>query len=129
MPSLTGLTEQEAAETLASCSLTYRTIGSGAVVTDQIPAAGALLPGQSEVILYLDAEKSTEKVEVPNFVGYGVADVNWLANQAGVYVQAKGTDMSENWVSVTYQDIEPGTMVDRGTTITVEFTDHSSLDD
>ena len=129
MPELVGMTEQEAEDALKACSLTYRTIGSGAVVTDQIPAAGALLPGQSEVILYFGAEKSTEQVEVPDFVGYGVADVNWLANQAGVYVQAKGTDMSENWVSVTYQDIEPGTMVDRGTTITVEFTDHSSLDD
>lgn len=129
MPELTGMTEQEAAAALSACTLTYRTIGSGAVVTDQIPAAGALLPGQSEVILYFDAEKSTEKVEVPDFVGYGVADVNWLANRAGVYVQAKGTDISENWVSVTYQDTEAGTMVDRGTTITVEFTDHTALND
>ena len=26
------------------------------------------------------------------FIGHSVADVNWLANYAGVYVQAKGTD-------------------------------------
>ena len=128
MPELTGMTQEEAAAALKNKSLTYRTLGSGAVVTDQIPAAGAELPGDSEVILYFDYEKSTEQVEVPDFVGYAVADVNWLANNAGVYVQAKGTDRT-SYATVTYQSVEPGTKVDRGTTITVEFTDHSSLED
>ena len=128
MPELTGMTQEEAAAALKSKSLTYRTLGTGAIVTDQIPAAGAELPGDSEVILYFDYEKSTEQVEVPDFIGHSVADVNWLANYAGVYVQAKGTD-STSYATVTYQSVEPGTMVDRGTTITVEFTDHSSLED
>ena len=128
MPELTGMTQEEAAATLKNKSLTYRTLGTGAIVTDQIPAAGAELPGDSEVILYFDYEKSTEQVEVPDFVGYAVADVNWLANNAGVYVQAKGTDRT-SYATVTYQSVEPGTKVDRGTTITVEFTDHSSLED
>ena len=128
MPELTGMTQEEAAAALKNKSLTYRTLGTGAIVTDQIPAAGAELPGDSEVILYFDYEKSTEQVGVPDFVGYAVADVNWLANNAGVYVQAKGTDRT-SYATVTYQSVEPGTKVDRGTTITVEFTDHSSLED
>ena len=128
MPELTDMTQEEAAAALKNKSLTYRTLGTGAIVTDQIPAAGAELPGDSEVILYFDYEKSTEQVEVPDFVGYAVADVNWLANNAGVYVQAKGTDRT-SYATVTYQSVEPGTKVDRGTTITVEFTDHSSLED
>ena len=128
MPELTGMTQEEAAAALKNKSLTYRTLGTGAIVTEQIPAAGAELPGDSEGILYFDYEKSTEQVEVPDFVGYAVADVNWLANTAGVYVQAKGTDRT-SYATVTYQSVEPGTKVDRGTTITVEFTDHSSLED
>ena len=128
MPELTGMTLEEAQAALKERSLTCRTLGNGAIVTDQIPAAGAELPGNSEVILYFDYEKSTEQVEVPDFIGHSVADVNWLANYAGVYVQAKGTD-STSYATVTYQSVEPGTMVDRGTTITVEFTDHSSLED
>lgn len=128
MPETVGMTEEEAAAILSERSLTYRVIGDGAIITDQLPAAGSQLPGKSEVILYKGAEKSTRQVEVPDFVGYSVADVNWLAANAGVYVQAKGTDMTENYVTVTYQDVEPGTMVDRGTTITVEFTDHTALD-
>ena len=127
MPELTGMTQEEAAAALKNKSLTYRTLGTGAIVTDQIPAAGAELPGDSEVILYFDYEKSTEQVEVPDFVGYAVADVNWLANNAGVYVQAKGTDRT-SYATVTYQSVEPGTKVDRGTTITVEFTTGGASD-
>ena len=128
MPELVGMTEQEASEALGKKSLRYRVIGDGALVTDQIPAADAAVPGDSEVILYMGTEKSTELVEVPDFVGYAPADVNWLANNAGVYVQAKGTDLTENYVTVTYQDIPAGTMVERGTTVGVEFTDHTALD-
>lgn len=128
VPDLTGLSESEASSVLAEKSLTYRVIGSGSTVTDQIPAVGAEVPGQSELILYMGAEKSTEKVEVPDFIGYGVADVNYLATNAGVYVQAKGTDRTDVYVTVAYQDIPAGTEVDRGTTITVEFTTGGASD-
>mgnify|MGYP004464505089 FL=1 len=128
MPETVGMTEQEAAEALQKKSLTYRVVGDGAVVTDQIPAATAEVPGNSEVVLYMGAEKPTSTVTVPDFVGYAPADVNWLANNAGVYVQAKGTNLTENYVTVTYQDIPAGTEVERGTTITMEFTDHTALD-
>ena len=65
---------------------------------------------------------------MPNFVGYGIADVDYLATNAGLYIQAKGTDHRDEYVTVAYQDIEPGTMVDRGTTITVEFTTGGASD-
>lgn len=128
MPEVIGMTEEEAKQALQNKTLVYRRLGDGAVITDQVPAAGSELPATSEVILYFDYEKSTKKVVVPDFVGHHVADVNWLANNAGVYIQARGTDMTENYVTCTYQDIEPGTEVDRGTTITVEFADHSAQD-
>lgn len=128
VPDLTGLSESEAAALLQEKSLSYRVIGSGSSITDQIPAAGCEVPGQSELIIYMGAEKSTEKVEVPDFIGYGVADVNYLATNAGVYVQAKGTDRTDVYVTVAYQDIPAGTEVDRGTTITVEFSTGGASD-
>ena len=89
----------------------------------------AEVPGNSEIILYFgNAVKTTEQVEVPDFVGYGIADVDYLATNAGLYIQAKGTDHRDEYVTVAYQDIEPGTMVDRGTTITVEFTTGGASD-
>ena len=123
LPDVIGMTEDEAAALLSGKSITYRTVGQGSTVSDQLPNPGAEVPGNSEIILYFgNAVKTTEQVEVPDFVGYGIADVDYLATNAGLYIQAKGTDHRDEYVTVAYQDIEPGTMVDRGTTITVEFT-------
>ena len=129
LPDVIGMTEEEAAKALSDKSITYRTVGQGSTVTDQLPSPGAEVPGNSEIILYFgNAVKTTEQVEVPNFVNYGVADVDYLAKNAGLYIQAKGTDHRDEYVTVAYQDIEPGTMVDRGTTITVEFTTGGASD-
>lgn len=129
LPDVIGMTEDEAAALLSGKSITYRTVGQGSTVTDQLPSPGAEVPGNSEIILYFgNAVKTTEQVEVPDFVGYGIADVDYLATNAGLYIQAKGTDHRDEYVTVAYQDIEPGTMVDRGTTITVEFTTGGASD-
>ena len=129
LPDVIGMTEDEAAALLSGKSITYRTVGQGSTVSDQLPNPGAEVPGNSEIILYFgNAVKTTEQVEVPNFVGYGIADVDYLATNAGLYIQAKGTDHRDEYVTVAYQDIEPGTMVDRGTTITVEFTTGGASD-
>ena len=128
VPDVIGLSESEAAELLAEKTITYRVVGSGATVTDQLPLAGSQVPGNSEIILYLGAEKQATKVEVPDFIGCSVADVNYLATNAGLYVQAKGTDRTDVYVLAAYQDIEPGTEVDRGTTITVEFSSTGASD-
>lgn len=128
IPDLTEKTEAEAAEILHAKSITYRTVGRGSVITDQIPAAGHEVPGNSQIILYMGEEKPTDPVEVPNFVGYGAADVRWLANNLGIYVQTKGTDRGETWVAAAFQDIPAGALVDRGTTITVEFASGGASD-
>ncbi len=129
LPDVIGMTEDEAAALLSGKSITYRTVGQGSTVSDQLPSPGAEGPGNSEIILYFgNAVKTTEQVEVPDFVGYGIADVDYLATNAGLYIQAKGTDHRDEYVTVAYQDIEPGTMVDRGTTITVEFTTGGASD-
>ena len=128
LPDVIGKTESEAAEVLSVKSITYRTVGNGSVVTDQLPSAGQEVPGHSEIVLYMGEEKVTEKTTVPNFIGYGVADVNWLENQYGLYIQAKGTDRTDVYVSAAYQDIPEGTEVDKWTTITVEFTTGGASD-
>ena len=128
VPDVIGMDETEAGELLAEKTITYRVVGTGSVVTDQLPAAGSQVPGNSQIILYMGAEKQATRVEVPDFIGCSVADVNYLASNAGLYVQAKGTDRTDVYVLAAYQDIEPGTEVDRGTTITVEFSSTGASD-
>ena len=128
VPDVIGMDETEAGELLAEKTITYRVVGSGSVVTDQLPVAGRQVPGNSQIILYMGAEKQATRVEVPDFIGCSVADVNYLASNAGLYVQAKGTDRTDVYVLAAYQDIDPGTEVDRGTTITVEFSSTGASD-
>ena len=129
LPDVIGMTEDEAAALLSGKSITYRTVGQGSTVSDQLPNPGAEVPGNSEIILYFgNAVKTTEQVEVPDFVGYGIADVDYLATNAGLYIQAKGTDRTDVYVTAAYQDIPEETEVDKGTTITVEFTTGGASD-
>jgi stage V sporulation protein D (sporulation-specific penicillin-binding protein) len=44
-------------------------VGSGATVTDQTPAGGAIIPGGATVILYLGEKKPDAKCTVPDVRG------------------------------------------------------------
>ena len=128
VPDVTGMTEAEAAEALSAKSFTYRKVGTGAVIMDQIPAPHSMIPGKSEVILYFSQEAPKEKVEVPDFTGWTLVSANQLATQEGLYMLVTGINQDAYNVQATYQNPAPGTMVERGTTVTVEFTDYTASD-
>ena len=86
------------------------------------------MPGGAQVILYMGEEKPTDLVTVPNFVGMSVAQANQAIAGTGLYLQSKGANTGSGTVTVTSQDIEAGTQVERGTLVTVEFTDSSAQD-
>lgn len=125
MPELTGMTRQEAEAALKEASLTCRYVGEGTQVTDQIPAGGVNVPGNSEVILYMGSEAPNDEVTVPDFRGKSVSQVNQLATDAGLYLLPAGTDKVNSLVYATTQSIEPSIKVPRGTMVKVEFTDHT----
>ena len=127
MPSLTGMTEQEAKAALQDESLTYELVGSGSTVTGQIPQAGAKLPGNSEVILYMGQEPPEDLVTVPDFTGMTIGQANQAAANAGLYILVKGAT-EDSYVTATGQDVEPGPSVVRGSPIRVDFVDHTAQD-
>ncbi len=128
MPSLKGMTESEAANVLSENYLEYRIIGDGNQIVSQIPAAGKMVPGHSTVLLYTDESMPTDKVQVPDLMGMTVSQTTQTLSDLGLYLQAKGTDKEAWHVVVTSQDIDAGTEVDRGTTITVIFADTTDMD-
>ena len=128
VPDVAGMTEAEAAAALQSKSFTYRKVGTGAVVMDQIPVPHSMIPGKSEVILYFSQEAPDKKVEVPDFTGWTLVSANQLAAREGLYMLVTGVNQDAYNVTATYQNPEPGTMVELGTTITVEFTDFAAQD-
>ena len=82
MPDVRDLTESEAATELAAVSLTHIVVGSGETVTGTIPAPGEMLPGNSEVILYMGEPVPTDKVKVPDLSGLTMAQANAVIRTA-----------------------------------------------
>ena len=128
MEDFTGLTAADAVKLLKGQSLTARIIGNGETVTGQIPAAGQLLPGGSEVLLYLGDEAPVRNVKVPDFAGMNRAQAAAAAGEAGLYILVIGSDEISPQVVVTLQDIPAGTEVSVGTTVRLQFTDTGARD-
>lgn len=128
VPSVVGMSLTAAQDALKERSLTCRVVGEGSVITGQIPALGAEVPGNSEIIVYMESPVPADLVSVPDFMGMTVSQARKAASDAGLYLQARGTDTNIGYIVVTYQNLEGGTQVKRGTTIHVEFTDNSIRD-
>ena len=130
VPDVRDLRSGEAEAALAEKSFRCTLKGEGDTVTDQLPAPGAEIPGNSEVILYLGgAEKPTDTVTVPDLRNCRVTDADEALRSIGLYLQTKGAAKTASGdVVITDQDVAPGSAVARGTVVTVELTDKTAQD-
>ena len=130
VPDVRDLHSGEAEAALAEKSFRCTLKGEGDTVTDQLPAPGAEIPGNSEVILYLGgAEKPTDTVTVPDLRNCRVTDADEALRSIGLYLQTKGAAKTASGdVVITDQDVAPGSAVARGTVVTVELTDKTAQD-
>lgn len=128
VPDLTGMTAQEAKEALAEKNLTFRSQGDEEVVTDQVPAAGATIPGGSEMILYFGEEQPDTEVIVPDVVGKDAETANQILTDQGLYMKIIGATGSESTIVAASQTPEAGESVAPGTVVEVEFSDLSARD-
>lgn len=130
VPKLTGHYLDYAKSLLEQSGLTCRVVGEGTVVRGQIPAQGAYIPGNSQVVLYLDGEEvPTDQVEVPNVIGLTPEEVQSALTKAGLYLRATGaTDYYSGSCKAASQSIAESTLVDLGTVVEVRFVDGSIQD-
>ena len=121
IPNLLGKNPGEAQGTLNNLGLNVRVSGQGAVVTDQMPAAGSTVPKGSSTVLYLGEEKPKETVPMPDLTGMTYAQAKEALEKVGLYLEATGTGESGQ---VFEQTVAPDTMLEIGTTVEVRFTDN-----
>ena len=122
MSRVVGYDLSVAKKSLTDKGLNCRTVGTGNMVTGQIPAAGVMIPGGSTVILYLGDEAPTEQVEVPDLSGMSPTEVKVKLESLGLFLRATGVvDYTDKNVAAAEQIILPGTMVDPGTVVEVRF--------
>ena len=128
VPQTVGLSQADAQNLLLSKGLNYRVVGDGTTVTDQLPSYGVSIPGSSQVVLYLGEERPPEQVEVPDLTRMTLSAAEKALTERNLYLRPSGaTSYSDTTISVS-QSIQPGTLVNPGTVIEVQFMDTSVQD-
>jgi len=127
VPALTGRTEAEAQKLLGERGLTYRTVGEGSTITDQLPRANAEVAAGTSVILYLGADKPESEATVPNLKGMKVEQARNALQNVGLYLDTSGASPANTAVVVTTQSVAAGETAPYGSVIHVVLADQSNL--
>ena len=125
---LVGMDIEQAQKQLKRDGLLCQTIGEGTTVTAQIPEAGKIVPGDSQVLLYCGEEPERRMVTVPDFTGMTRQQANDAAGKLGLYILVAGNQDISASVTVTSQSEAKDTQVSVGTTIRLEFADTKAAD-
>lgn len=131
VPSLIGITKEEAEKTIKNTGLTCRFVGDGDKVTDQVPTGGVKIPSESKVILYLGGEKSSEMITVPNVLGEHPSTAKDRLENHNLYMRRTGikTSQTNGGTIAVQQNPAAGTEVPIGTVITVSFENSTGVSD
>lgn len=107
-------------------------IGDGDLIYAQSPAAGTLVEKQgAKLIVYTDRSAEKTMVKVPDLSGKTAVAASQLLANAKLNIKITGTYTYTSGTAATAyaQSIEPGTLVEIGTTVTVYFRDENVADD
>lgn len=126
VPDIIGLSLTEAQRTLAEAGLSYRMIGSGDTVTDQLPQAGSVIKQGSQVIIYTGAEPSSALENMPNITGYTYTQAAQVLGSYGLFIRTDSSVTDPDTQVVSTQTIAAGTAVEHGTVMNVTLVSSDS---
>ena len=107
-------------------------IGDGDLIYAQSPAAGVQVEQEgAKLIVYTDRSAEKKTVKVPDLTGKTAVAASGLLASSNLNIKIIGTyNYTSGTAATAYaQSIEPGTVVEIGTTITVYFRDENVADD
>ena len=119
VPELEGLSVEEAKAKLSDDGFECRLIGSGGTVTDQLPAANAVIADGSTVIIYAGAEPSAGLETMPDLRNMSYAEAAAELSKYGLFARTDTVISASDSQRVFSQSIVPGTPVKHGTIIEV----------
>jgi stage V sporulation protein D (sporulation-specific penicillin-binding protein) len=124
VPMLVNCTLSQAAESLKDSSLSYRTIGQGDTVTDQLPVAGTSIAGDSQIILYLGgAEISPNTETVPELTGMSYSAARDKLSSLGLFISTRSVVDQNSSQIISSQSVAAGTAADHGCIVEVTLID------
>lgn len=119
VPDFTGLTRDNVSSAVSEAGLDFRSIGEGYTVTKQLPAAGVSIAAGSQIILYFDAEPSTDRETVPELINMSYAQARDTLSYYGIYIQTTSPVTDAETQKVSTQSIKAGTEVGHGSVVEV----------
>jgi len=121
VPGVTGMSAKDAQTALTKKKLNARVVGSGDVVTAQVPTQGHSIPGGSSVILYM-GEEPEESGVIPDVVGLGYEAAKKKLETAGFFMRAGGASTYYGTASkVQSQSVAAGETAELGTVVSLTF--------
>ena len=123
VPFLTGKTVIEAETRLNKDGLKYKIIGKGKTILKQVPGSGQPIPKSGEVLLYTDEDTDVLMTTIPNIMGYSGQTANQTLINQGLNVRFTGVSINTPGCVVAKIEPPPGTEVERGSVVTLEFKD------
>lgn len=114
IPEVRGMSVADAQKLLKEKKINVNIQGTGNIVYDISPKPGISVKENTKIEMYLGVDKNeNEKVYVPNFNTMTEKEIKEAASTLGLKVSLMGKGIGAS------QDITPGTVVEKGTTIKI----------
>ena len=128
VPDLREMTVAEAKASIDSKKLNIKISGKGDIILDQLPKPGVSIAENSTLIAYTEQRDENKKIQVPNLSGMSMEAAKKQLTDIGLNFEISGAGLNSTDGAYAFkQSIEPGTMVEPATVISVEFR-HSASD-
>jgi stage V sporulation protein D (sporulation-specific penicillin-binding protein) len=114
VPEIRDMTISDGENLLRKNSLNFEVQGTGNIIYDISPKPGVTVNQNTKITIYLGQQKNINpKVAVPDFTNKTVKEIKDAATLLGLKISFNGEGVGST------QDIEPGTLVEKNTTINV----------
>lgn len=118
VPLLQGLTVDEAGALLDTEGLIMKLVGFDGIIVEQTPKAGAEVPIQTSIIVYLEdlwSEEDPGVITMPDLLGMTIRDAGEILGQLGLKMEPSGSGIA------VQQEPPPGIVVSQEQTVKVYF--------
>ena len=120
-PDFSGMDPAAAQSAAREAGLRFRSIGEGGAVSAQLPLPGVSIANGSEIILYFEAEPSSELETVPDLSGLSYEEARDTLSKDGIYIQTSSLVTGYGQQRVSTQSVPAGTRVGHGSVVEVSL--------
>lgn len=117
VPDLTSLTIDEASALLHTEGLILKIVGEGEIIHRQTPKAGAVVPIQTDIIIYVgegaegEKEENNEEILVPDLNGKSLREAGEMLNWLGLRFNPFGTGIAVQQKPAARSKVTSGTVI------------------